>query len=526
MALTVLFVYLGFVLAIGLFSNRFLRRTSEDYFVAARSIGPVVLLLSLFGTNMTAFAILGASGESYQEGIGVFGLMASISALVIPCILFFVGTRIWALGKKYGYITPIQYFRERWESDALGLLIFFAMVVFVIPHLLTAPMGGGLALRTLTATDLDRAAETGLPLWVGAALICVPVLLYVFFGGLRGTVWVQSFETLVFIIVGLIALVVVVSKLGGIQTIMREVAADETILQISAASERPVTVSKLLAREGIYQQLEFFSYILIPFSVGMFPHMWIHLLAARSLNTFRVTIVAYPLCIAAVWIPSVLLGVLGAWQHHDLTSSPQINSVLIRLINENTPGILGPLVGAAVFAAIMSTLDSQILSLGSMFTQDIVAHYGYHDRISETKQVWVGRAFVVALLVLVFVVALKISEGPSARRIFAMSIWSFSAFTSLFPVVVAAIFWKRSTKYGAFASVLSVAILVPVFFVGTGFGASKTINLQSLLGLSEPLEFLPVLIIAPVSALMMIVVSLVTSPPSAKTLQKFYPETT
>ena len=66
MTTAIILAYLGLVLAIGMLSNRLLRSTGEDYFIASRSIGPFLLLMSLFGTNMTAFAILGASGESYH----------------------------------------------------------------------------------------------------------------------------------------------------------------------------------------------------------------------------------------------------------------------------------------------------------------------------------------------------------------------------------------------------------------------------------------------------------------------------
>lgn len=86
--IVVIFAYLGLVLIVGTVSHRFFRGTSEDYFVASRAIGPFVLLMSLFGTNMTAFSILGASGEAYHRGIGVFALMASSTALVAPCVFF------------------------------------------------------------------------------------------------------------------------------------------------------------------------------------------------------------------------------------------------------------------------------------------------------------------------------------------------------------------------------------------------------------------------------------------------------
>ena len=66
MTLAVIFAYLGLVLLVGGLSHRLFRGTGEDYFVASRTIGPFLLLMSLFGTNMTAFLILGASGEAYH----------------------------------------------------------------------------------------------------------------------------------------------------------------------------------------------------------------------------------------------------------------------------------------------------------------------------------------------------------------------------------------------------------------------------------------------------------------------------
>ena len=60
---------------------------------------------------MTAFALVGSTGKSFERGIGTYGLMASISGLVHAAIFFLVGIRLWAFGKKHGYITQIQFFR-------------------------------------------------------------------------------------------------------------------------------------------------------------------------------------------------------------------------------------------------------------------------------------------------------------------------------------------------------------------------------------------------------------------------------
>ena len=139
---------------------------------------------------------------------------------------------------------------------------------------------------------------------------------------------------------------------------------------------------------------------------GMFPHIFMHWLTARRAESFRLPIVAYPLCVAIVWIPSVLLGVVGSTDIPGLQGA-QANSVLIRLIHSHAPEFLAGLLVAGVFAAIMSSLDSQTLSLGTMFTQDIVRQYGFRDRMSERQQILVGRWFVVGILLITYVPALS-----------------------------------------------------------------------------------------------------------------------
>lgn len=109
--LLVLAIYLGLLLALALFSGRLFRGTSKDYFVASHSIGPFMLLMSVFGTTMTAFALVGSTGKAFQQGVGTYGLMASSSGLVHAACFFLIGIRVWAIAKREGYVTQIQFFR-------------------------------------------------------------------------------------------------------------------------------------------------------------------------------------------------------------------------------------------------------------------------------------------------------------------------------------------------------------------------------------------------------------------------------
>ena len=81
MSFTIILCYLALLLFLGIFAGRLLKRTSGDFFLASRGIGPFMLLMSVFGTTMTAFALVGSTGRSFSKGIGVYGLMASWSAI-------------------------------------------------------------------------------------------------------------------------------------------------------------------------------------------------------------------------------------------------------------------------------------------------------------------------------------------------------------------------------------------------------------------------------------------------------------
>ncbi len=485
MILAVIFLYFVTVLAIGLLSVKLFRHTGEDYFVATRTIGPFVLFMSLFGTHMTAFTILGASGEAYHTGIGVFALMASSSALIVPSIFFFVGPRVWSLGKRFGYLTQIQFFRDRWNSSALGLLLFVVLLALLVPYLLIGVMGGGATLHQITAGAI--------PEWLGGLIVCGVVLIYVTTGGMRGTAWVNTFQTLVFMIFGAIAFFVIVKDMGGLTEAMSQVAQK---------------YPELLSRQNKIQPLELLTYTCIPLSAGMFPHLFIHWLTSSKAENFKFTIRLYPISIAFVWFPSVMLGVLGVLNFPELKGAAA-NTVLPRMIELHAPGILAGLLAAGVVSSVMNSLDSQVLAIGSMFTQDILEHYGWISKKNEQQHVYMGRAFVAAFVLISFLLSLV-----SNRSIFRLGIWCFSGFAALFPLVIAALFWKRSNKYGAFASVISVIALWLFFFLKAGNDQHYTIGNTGIM---------PVALMIAVSSIMLIMVSLLTPAPSEESIRKFFP---
>jgi SSS family solute:Na+ symporter len=534
----VVFAYLGVVLYIGIFAFRKAGRGSdaEDYFLAGRSLGPAVFLLSLFGANMTAFSILGASGHAFSNGIVTFGLMASSSALVIPLSLYLIGTRLWALGKRHGFMTPVQMFRDRWACGHIGTVIFALMAALLIPYIVIAVMGGGTTLQAVTGGVV--------PFWLGGAVVSLVVMGYVFFGGMRGTAWVNAFQAVLFLLFGAVAVSVISAGMGGFASAMEEMLA--------APSTAP-----LLTRERV-SPLYFFSYTFIPLSSIAFPHICIFCLTAKRLAHFRKAIVLYPIGILAIWLPAVFLGVaanratdvpaittklearaqlaapagqLSGEERGRLGAQAGGDDVILRLLEGYAPLWLAALLGAAVMAAVMAS-DSQILALSTMFTEDVFAFYGGKQRFGEAVQVQTGRAFVVLFTFIAYLIALRLPAS-----IFALATqYSFAGYAALSPLLVAALFWKDSTKWGALASTLWVAASVagiaviqsvvpapppgasvPVFSIGGTDVITRAASGAMVLGL------LPVVPMTLISALLMFVISKCTASarPSASTLAKY-----
>jgi len=397
------FAYLGVVLYIGIFAFRRSRgESSEGFFLAGRALGPAVFLLSLFGTNMTAFTILGSSGHAFHNGIVTFPMMASSSGIVIPLTIFLCGTRLWALGKKFGFMTPVQMFRDRWECGHIGSLISAVQALFLVPYIIIGVMGGGTALSAISGGLV--------PYWLGGAVVAIVVMLYVFFGGMRGTAWVNTFQTVLFLCFGAIALVVIGIGMGGFQ-------------QSAEALLASPGTAPLLTRERV-SPLFFFSYTFIPLSSIAFPHITIFCLTARKMSQFKKTVILYPFCMLALWMPCVFLGVMA----NRMNDVPQIqqkiearrtlavegpslspderdvlrektvaDDVLLLLLERYAPIWLAGLLGAGIMAAVMAS-DSQILALSTMFTEDVFAFYGGKKRYGEAAQVHTGRLFIISSL--------------------------------------------------------------------------------------------------------------------------------
>ena len=174
-------VYLLLVLGVGTFAARATGTTREDFLMANRSFGTVVLLFAIFATNMTAVVMIGAPGLAYQAGSGALGFFIGTFLFLFPALLMTAGYRLWLVGKAFGHITPAQIVNHRWDARYLGLLLMVLFTIWTVPYILVGVQGGGIAFEGLT---------NGLvPYWAGALVVLLVVGAYVYQGGMRGTGW-------------------------------------------------------------------------------------------------------------------------------------------------------------------------------------------------------------------------------------------------------------------------------------------------------------------------------------------------
>ncbi len=460
--------------------------------------------------------------------------MASSSALVIPLSLFFIGTRIWALGRRHGFMTPVQMFRDRWECGHIGTVIFAVQAVLLVPYIIIGVMGGGTALLAIS--------DGLVPYWAGGLLVALVVMSYVFFGGMRGTAWVNTLQTLMFLAFGLLALVVVGAGMGGFGPTIRDMLA--------TPSQAP-----LLTRERVSPWM-FFSYTFIPLSSIAFPHIGIFCLTARKLSHFKRTVLLYPVCMILIWLPCVFLGLIAnratevpaiaaklearaalaeggstlpVAERDRLRRAASGDDVMLRLVEHYAPLWLVGLLGAAVMAAVMAS-DSQILALSTMFTEDVFTYYEGTARFGERVQVLTGRIFVVVLTLVAYLIAIRVPQS-----IFDLaSQYAFAGYAALCPLLVAALFWRRSTKWGALAVVLWVAAGVGAIALVQSMvpppAGPPTVLWQlgdlpvierGAAGLSV-LNLMPVVPLTLGSIVLMWLVSVLTPKPSTATLARYF----
>ncbi len=381
-----IFAYLLVTIVLGIVANRRLAVDLEDFLLYGRRAGFIVLYLTVVATYHSAFAFLGSGGFFYTHGIGFWD--AGTWTVLVGAITYVLGSRIWALGKAFDYITPADMLADFYESEAVRVLVAIVSVVFTILYIQVQAQGLGYIINV--------ASDGRISFELGTLILLVVAAAYLMAGGLRAVYWTDVVQGVwMYIAVWVGALVVAFKVFGGpieLWTAVRE--------------QRPDLLS-LPGPEGFFTPGMWFGLmVVLSFGIVFQPHMMIRYYTAASAKTIKWLGATTPIFLMTLFIPAALVGLGGAVALPDLDIPDR---VFPELLFRYAPAWLTGVILAGATAAAMSTLDSILHSNMTVLTRDVYQRY-IAKEASTRHYILVGRLIIGALLVVGYVLSVRTFE--------------------------------------------------------------------------------------------------------------------
>ncbi|MDS0294222.1 sodium:solute symporter family protein [Halogeometricum luteum] len=415
--------YLVVSLLVGFLAYRLTSRDAEDYYLASRSLGTVVLLFTTFATLLSAFTFFGGPNVAYSAGPEWILVMGLMDGILFALLWYVVGYRQWLIGRARGYVTLGEMLGDRFGSKRLRAVVAAFSLFWLFPYVMLQQMGAGEAIVGLT--------EGAVPYWAGAALITLFMILYVGLAGLRGVAWTDTIQGLFMLSIVWVAVAWVVSAAGGLSTISAGMAEN--------------TPEALALGGGLYTpEYVISTAVTIAFGVVMFPQINQRFFMAKDARVLKRSFALWPVLVVLLFVPAFLL---GAWAAGLGVEVAEGSNVIPALLNEYTPVWFAALVVAGAMAAMMSSSDSMLLSGSSYLTRDLYRPF-VNPTASDEREGWVARVGVAAFAVLTFVASLfrpgtLVEVGDTA----------FGGFAQMALPVMVALYWPRTTKLGMYAGI-------------------------------------------------------------------------
>ncbi|HSH75089.1 MAG TPA: sodium:solute symporter family protein [Longimicrobiales bacterium] len=382
-ATSLIFIYLLATIVLGVVANRRMRVDLEDFLLYGRRAGFVVLYLTVVASFHSAFAFLGSGGFFYTHGVGFWA--AGTWTVLVGAITYVLGTRIWALGKAFGYITPADLIADFYESEAVRVAVAVVSVLFTILYIQVQAQGLGYIINVASGGRISVA--------VGTLILLVVAAAYLMAGGLRAVYWTDALQGVwMYAAVWIGALVLSYELFGGPIELWRRVSI-----------ERPDLLS-LPGPNGFFTPGMWVGMtVTLSFGIVFQPHMLIRYYTAVDARTLRLLGATTPIYLMTLYIPAALVGLGGALVMPGLEVPDRIFPEL--LFAYASPWLTG-LILAGATAAAMSTLDSILHANMTVLTRDVYQRYLAPER-DQAHYVAVGRWIVVGLLVVGFMLSVR-----------------------------------------------------------------------------------------------------------------------
>ena len=501
----VMVVYMLAVIGIGLAFAKRANESPEAYFLGGRTLGPWVTAMSAEASDMSGWLLMGLPGVAYWCGIADATWTAIGLAVGTYLNWLITSKRLRRYSEKAGNaITLPEFFSNRFhEKGKLVMTIsaFFILVFFTV-YAASCLVTCGKLFSTLFGLDY-------VPMMIVGAVF---VLVYTIIGGFLAESASDFMQSIVMIVALVVIVIAGTVAAGGLNAVLDNARSIPGFLDFFGVAT-PVTVDGVqqavggvpqFGAAGSYGFLSILS--TLAWGLGYFgmPQVLLRFMAIR--NEHELT---RSRRIATVWVVisltvAVFIGVIGRALYPDaLTTSADAENVFILLSTRLLPPLLAGLVMAGILAATISSSDSYLLIAASSFSKNI--YQGLLHRKATDKQVLlVSRITLLAITVIAIFIALDENSV-----IFTIVSFAWAGFGATFgPLMLLSLFWKRINRAGAVAGMVGGGCMVFVW----------NLLVRPLGGVWDLYELLPAFVF---SALCIVVVSLLTAPPSEEICREF-----
>ena len=440
-------------------------KTSEDYFVAGRSIGTWVFVLAATATSFSGWTFVGHPGKILTDGLPY--AFASFYALTIPFTGVLFLRRQWVLGRVYNYVTPGEMYSDYYGGNSMRALTVLVAFLFSVPYLGIQLRASGALFNVLT----DGLISTNL----GMILLSTVVVIYVASGGLKSVAYVDCAQAIL-LALGIIVLGVITIKwIGGwnlftegIGVLVKNDLISGNRLTLQGFSSRvampgsiQIVSSGSNAVGGVWTGMMCMTYMFALMGIQSSPafSMWAY--ANKTSKPFRwQQVVASSIVIGIILFTFTIIQGMGADVLvlngiFETISDSTLVPKLINLMSESAPWLVG-LLAVCALAAMQSTGSAYMSTFSAMITRDIYKNY-IDEEVTEDRQKFIGRLFVVVVAVAALVVAIVSTDALVMLGGLAVA-YGFQMYPALFGNLYCKWISKSGVTMGLIAGLLAVTL--------------------------------------------------------------------
>ncbi len=438
-----LFAFIGYLILIvivGLLAARFSSKGISNFFIGGRQMNMFVVAISAVVSGRSAWLLLGFTGMSYA--IGFSALWAAAGYIVAEFFLFFFyAPRLRRFSEKTDCITIPDFFEERFadRSGILRALVSIIIIVFMLAYVSAQFVAGG---KTFSA-GFDITPNQGI------ILTAVIILFYTIVGGFLAVSVTDTIQGLIMVIALVVLPVIVIIHLGGFSSFYQQASLIYTSTG-NFTNAFALGAGALIGFLGIGLG-----------SVGN-PHIIARYMSIKDPEKLRMTAYVGTTTNILMATGALFTGMAGRIYFPDASMLPlqDAENLYPALASEHLHPIMFGVVIASIFAAIMSTADSQLLVAASALARDIYEKlYHKEKQISQQKLVAISRWFVLLLVMLSLMLAYL-----AENIVFWLVLFAWAGLGAAFgPTSILALYWKNVTRNGVIAGIISGSVTVIVW---------------------------------------------------------------